>query len=43
MLAPSPDWFVAANAIHLCENNVWIEKEMDLVGYDAGSRIGDTY
>jgi hypothetical protein len=49
MVAPSPDWFIAANSVHLRSgnpsvNNGWKETfTMDLFAYDAGSDLGMNY
>ena len=45
MIAPSPDWIVAANSISLLdENNQWIPViTMDLFPYDAGTEEGNAY
>ena len=45
MIAPSPDWIVAANNISVKdENGNWIpEINLDLFPYDAGTEEGNTY
>ncbi len=45
MIAPSPDWMIAANSIDLQdENGVWKEEiSIDLFPYDAGTDSGEDY
>ncbi len=49
MVAPSPDWFIAANSINLRSgnpsvNNGWKDNfSMDMHAYDAGSDLGMDY
>ena len=43
MLAPSPDWFIAAKGVHLCDNDEWVENYLDFVGYDVGALAGNTW
>lgn len=41
MIAPSPDWFVAAEDIYLYENGVWLESiTVPVYGFDAGTENG---
>ncbi len=44
MLAPSPDWFVAARNVNLIENGQWVEsKTVNVQIYDAGTDAGVTF
>ena len=44
MLAPSPDWFVAAINVNLLENGIFItEKTVDAFVYDAGTDSGVSF
>ncbi|MFA8433430.1 MAG: spondin domain-containing protein [Marinifilaceae bacterium] len=44
MLAPSPDWFIAAKNINLLENDKFItEVTIDAVAYDSGTDSGSTF
>jgi len=44
MLAPSPDWFVGVESLHLKENGEWVKsKTIDLIVYDAGTDNGTYY
>ncbi|XP_048407297.1 spondin-2-like [Stegostoma tigrinum] len=43
-IIPSPDWFLGANGINLCENNNWKESyNLDLFPWDAGTDSGFTF
>ncbi|GCC35743.1 spondin-2-like isoform X1 [Chiloscyllium punctatum] len=43
-IIPSPDWFLGANSINLCENNDWKESyNLDLFPWDAGTDSGFTF
>ncbi|XP_067858897.1 spondin-2-like [Heptranchias perlo] len=43
-IIPSPDWFLGANSINLCENNKWKESyTLDLFPWDAGTDSGFTF
>ncbi|XP_067909491.1 spondin-2-like [Heterodontus francisci] len=43
-IIPSPDWFLGANSINLCENNTWKESyTLDLFPWDAGTDSGFTF
>ena len=42
MIAPSPDWFVAAEDINLYENGVWLDTvTVPVFGFDAGTEDGN--
>jgi hypothetical protein len=44
MIAPSPDWIIAIDAINLRDNNAWIDDiVLDLFPYDAGTDSGLNY
>ncbi|NRA93085.1 MAG: T9SS type A sorting domain-containing protein [Psychroserpens sp.] len=44
MIAPSPDWMIAINAVNLRENGTWRnEIIIPLFPYDAGTDSGTTY
>ncbi|MEM5564231.1 spondin domain-containing protein [Psychroserpens sp. AS72] len=44
MIAPSPDWMIAVDAINLRDGNSWkTEVVIDLFPYDAGTDSGTTY
>ncbi len=45
MLAPSPDWFIAANSIEIKNaSGQWVENlELDVYAYDAGTDDGVNY
>lgn len=44
MLAPSPDWYIAALNVNLLENGTFVkEKEVDVLVYDAGTDDGITF
>ncbi len=44
MIAPSPDWFVAAEDIYLYENGVWLDSiTVPVYGFDAGTENGTEY
>jgi hypothetical protein len=44
MIAPSPDWYVAAVNVNLLEDNSFVDqKTVELVVYDAGTDSGSTY
>ncbi|GCB67377.1 hypothetical protein scyTo_0005116 [Scyliorhinus torazame] len=43
-IIPSPDWFLGANSINLCERNNWKESyTLDLFPWDAGTDSGFTF
>ena len=44
MIAPSPDWFVAARDVKLYEDEKFVDKlELDMGVYDAGTDDGETF
>ncbi len=44
MIAPSPDWMIAINAINLRDGNIWRDEIIiPLFPYDAGTDSGTTY
>ena len=44
MIAPSPDWFVAAQNIPLFENDKWVSlKKIETILYDAGTDNGRAF
>ena len=44
MIAPSPDWFIAARNIQLYENGRWLDRvSIPAVLYDAGTDSGTTF
>jgi hypothetical protein len=44
MLAPSPDWYIAALNVNLLENGSFVkEKKVDVLIYDAGTDSGVTF
>ena len=44
MIAPSPDWFIAAHNVTLFENGNWVERlSVPAVLYDAGTDSGTTF
>ncbi len=44
MVAPSPDWFVAARNVRLFQNGQWIDRlSVPATLYDAGTDSGDTF
>ncbi len=44
MIAPSPDWFIAAHNVRLFENNQWVKKSsVPAVLYDSGTDSGTTF
>lgn len=45
MVAPSPDWFIAANSIEIISStNGWVDYlELDVYAYDAGTDDGTNY
>ncbi len=45
MVAPSPDWFIAANSVEIIDTNgQWIDfLELDVYAYDAGTDNGTDY
>lgn len=44
MIAPSPDWIIAIDAINLRDNNAWIDNiVLELFPYDAGTDGGLNY
>ena len=44
MIAPSPDWFVAARNVNLYENNNWVQStSVDATLYDAGTDSGNDF
>ncbi|MDE0243616.1 MAG: spondin domain-containing protein [Candidatus Kaiserbacteria bacterium] len=44
MIAPSPDWFVAAKNISLFENGSWVERKQYAASiYDSGTDSGETF
>ena len=44
MVAPSPDWFVAAEDVALIQNNDWVETlEVPVLVYDSGTDSGTTF
>ena len=44
MIAPSPDWFVAAQNVSLFRNGAWVEQEsVEATLYDAGTDSGQTF
>lgn len=44
MLAPSPDWFVAAEDVSLIENHQWVQhKTVPISIYDAGTDAGNSF
>ena len=44
MLAPSPDWFVAASNLELFKNGQWVDEiQYEMRAYDAGSDSGATF
>ncbi|XP_078421240.1 spondin-2-like isoform X1 [Cetorhinus maximus] len=43
-IIPSPDWFLGANSINLCENDNWKKSyTLDLFPWDAGTDSGFTF
>ena len=44
MVAPSPDWYIAAVDVNLMENNVFVDqKTVEAYVYDAGTDSGSTF
>jgi hypothetical protein len=44
MIAPSPDWMIAINSIHLRDGNSWVQSvTVPLFPYDAGTDSGTGY
>lgn len=43
-IVPSPDWFVGADSVDLCEGDHWKENvSLELFPYDAGTDSGFTF
>lgn len=43
-IVPSPDWFVGADSIDLCDGDHWKENvSLELFPYDAGTDSGFTF
>ena len=44
MIAPSPDWFVAVEAIKLLDGDEWMDNlVVDAITYDAGTDSGESF
>ncbi len=44
MIGPSPDWFVGASAVRLCDAQGWkAALSIDLYPYDAGTRAAESF
>ncbi len=44
MIAPSPDWFVGVNNVHLIEDEEWVDElTITLLALDAGTDSGDDF